>query len=159
MALPVAEQLIEAQQKIARLEAEIDTLKNTPTPSMPDVTAQTVGLLSRAQAIADQNIADAELFAQDLIDSARKQYNEILQKAHDRAREISGEAVASQPTEPAAPALPAYTTPVEDIEYVRTYTKVAQVQLRAVIDALVEQVDKLGATPDFINPVGGATQK
>ena len=40
-----------------------------------------------------------------------------------------------------------YTDPIQEIEYVRTYTKVAQVQLRAVIDALAEQVDRLGDLP------------
>ena len=153
MALSVEEQLIEAHQKIARLEAEIDALQEAAA-SAPDMTAQTIGLLSRAQAIADQNIHDAEQYAHDLIDTARRQYNEIIQKAHERAREAGG---AEAPAPAAAP-VPAYTTPVEDIEYVRTYTKVAQVQLRAVIDALVEQVDKLGSTPDFINPSGSLNQ-
>jgi cell division initiation protein len=40
-----------------------------------------------------------------------------------------------------------YTDTIQEIEYVRTYTKVAQVQLRAVIDALAEQVDRLGDLP------------
>ena len=34
-----------------------------------------------------------------------------------------------------------------EIEYVRTYAQVAQIQLRSVLDALTEQVDRLGSLP------------
>jgi cell division initiation protein len=34
--------------------------------------------------------------------------------------------------------------PVAEVEYVRTFARVAQVQLRSILDALAEQVDKLG---------------
>ena len=40
-----------------------------------------------------------------------------------------------------------YTHPVSEVEYVRTFAQVAQVQLRSVLDALTEQVDKLGEVP------------
>lgn len=45
--------------------------------------------------------------------------------------------------------------PIPDVEYVRTYTRVAQVQLRAVIDALAEQVDQLGQLPSLEAPLSG----
>ena len=34
-----------------------------------------------------------------------------------------------------------------DLEYVQTFTRVAHVQLRSVLDALAEQVDRLGKLP------------
>jgi hypothetical protein len=37
-----------------------------------------------------------------------------------------------------------YSVAVPEIEYVRTYARVAQVQLRSVLDALAQEVDKLG---------------
>jgi len=52
-----------------------------------------------------------------------------------------------QPVPAPTPTATGYTSPIQEIEYVRTYTKVAQVQLRAVIDALAEQVDRLGDLP------------
>jgi hypothetical protein len=44
--------------------------------------------------------------------------------------------------------------PIPEVEYVRTFAHVAQVQLRSVLDALTEQVDKLGELPRLEN--GGA---
>jgi hypothetical protein len=51
--------------------------------------------------------------------------------------------------QPAAGPPTAYTTPVPEIEYVRTFARVAQIQLRSVLDALTEQVEKLGQVPQF----------
>ena len=42
-----------------------------------------------------------------------------------------------------------YSTPIPEVEYVRTFTHVAQVQLRSVLDPLSEQVDQLGRVPRF----------
>jgi hypothetical protein len=42
---------------------------------------------------------------------------------------------------------PGTFTPVPEIDYVRTYARVAQVQLRAVLDALAEQIELLGEVP------------
>ncbi|MGP5164167.1 hypothetical protein ACTXOR_02130 [Arthrobacter rhombi] len=135
--------LSDAARQMASDRAEILTLRRRVEedhgPAM-DVSAETVNLLSRAQIIADQHVSEAEQYAHDLIDGARKQYTEILQKAEDNA----GGAAA-----PAAPVVPGYGAPVPEIEYVRTYTRVAQVQLRSVIDALAEQVDQLGHLPQF----------
>ena len=36
---------------------------------------------------------------------------------------------------------------VPEIEYVRTYARVAQIQLRSVLESLTEQVDRLGSLP------------
>ena len=50
----------------------------------------------------------------------------------------------------ASAALPASTPAVDadsDLAYVQTYAKVAAVQLRSIVDALTEQVDKLSDLP------------
>jgi cell division initiation protein len=90
-------------------------------------------------------VAEAEQYARDLITAARSQYQEILQKAQQAAaqsmRELSAVTVAGSPDE-AAVSLP-------EIEYVRTFARVAQVQLRSVLDALTHEVDKLGQLPRF----------
>ncbi|MDN5754301.1 MAG: hypothetical protein L0J68_08460 [Micrococcaceae bacterium] len=135
--------LADASVQMASDREEIRTLRRRAEEdrgSGLDVSAETVNLLSRAQVIADKHVSEAEQYAHDLIDGARKQYSEILQKAEDNA----GSAGSA-----AAPAVPGYGEPVPEIEYVRTYTRVAQVQLRSVIDALAEQVDQLGHLPQF----------
>ncbi|SDL35559.1 DivIVA domain-containing protein [Arthrobacter sp. ok362] len=101
-----------------------------------------VKIISQAQVLAEKFVAEAEEYSKDLVASARTQYSEILRRAEESAAKRSGsQALAT------TAAAPANTTPIDEIEYVRTYTKVAQVQLRAVIDALAEQVDRLGDTP------------
>lgn len=137
-----ANQLAAAETEIRTLRAEAQ--RNQQGGTM-DVSAETVNLLSRAQVIADKHVSDAEQYAHDLIDTARKQYTEILQKAEDS---VSGPAAAAS-AGAAEGSRPEYSTPVPEIEYVRTYARVAQVQLRAVIDALAEQVDQLGQLPRF----------
>ncbi|MDE9364826.1 DivIVA domain-containing protein [Luteipulveratus sp. YIM 133132] len=118
-------------------------------------TMDAVGLLSQAQLIADKCIADAETYARDLMLTARSQYREILERAEAKAAETVQDAALLAPAdadreagdEPAA---------VPEVEYVRTYARVAQVQLRAVLDALAEQVDQLGALPKPPRPPAAA---
>jgi DivIVA domain-containing protein len=99
-----------------------------------------VKIITQAQVLAEKFVSEAEQYSKDLVASARTQYGEILRRAEEAA--ASGQQVAV----PEAAAV-SYTHPIDEIEYVRTYTKVAQVQLRAVIDALAEQVDRLGDLP------------
>jgi cell division septum initiation protein DivIVA len=119
-----------------------------------EITVDAVGLLSQAQVIADKCIADAETYARDLMMTARSQYREVLERAEQSAKEAAdkveqpGDAGPdnqpnSQPNN--QPYVPAQ--PVPEVEYVRTYARVAQVQLRAVLDALAEQVEMLGRVP------------
>ena len=92
--------------------------------------------------------SDAEQYAHDLIETARKQYSEMLQKARDSESGLAAAEESAAGVTSGGSGLD-YSTPIQEIEYVRTYTKVAQVQLRAVIDALAEQVDQLGQLPGF----------
>ena len=130
-----------ARQDLAQLRAENAKLRGPGAESEDEITAGAVGLLTQAQLIADKAIADAEQYARDLVLTARNQYREILERA---------ESTASQ----ASATLPAQNGPaVAEIEYVRTYAQVAQIQLRSVLEALTEQVDRLGSLPQ---PVAGA---
>jgi cell division initiation protein len=80
--------------------------------------------------------------------SARAQQREILQQAHDAAEAAESAVRAAVPAQGSGGA-PGYVTPIPEIEYVRTFARVAQVQLRSVLDALTEQVDKLGDIPQL----------
>ncbi|GAB2689006.1 hypothetical protein [Thalassiella azotivora] len=112
-------------------------------PLHAHIAAEAVDLLSQAQLVADKCIADAEQYARDLVMTARAQYRDILQRAEDSATSASS-ALADETA--------GYTTPIPEVEYVRTYAQVARVQLRSVLDALTEQVDRLGELPQLNRP-------
>src|SRR5215472_10265867 len=140
--------------ELHEIRAEVDRIRGRVTAdesqSHVEISVHAVGLLSQAQQTADSCVAEAEQYARDLITAARSQYQEILQKAQQAAqsmRELSAVTVAGSPDE-AAVSLP-------EIEYVRTFARVAQVQLRSVLDALTHEVDKLGQLPRFegVEPV------
>jgi hypothetical protein len=135
----------ETRQDLAQLRAENSKLRGSGAESEAEITSGAVGLLTQAQLIADKAIADAEQYARDLVLTARNQYREILERA---------ESTASQ----ASATLPAQNGPaVPEIEYVRTYAQVAQIQLRSVLEALTEQVDRLGSLPQPAPEPGAAT--
>ena len=111
-----------------------------PGAASPAATDEMVKIITQAQILAEKFVSEAEQYSKDLVASARTQYNEILRRAEDSV-------ATRQPVPAPTPTATGYTSPIQEIEYVRTYTKVAQVQLRAVIDALAEQVDRLGDLP------------
>jgi DivIVA domain-containing protein len=101
-----------------------------------EISVHAVGLLSQAQQTADSCVAEAEQYARDMIQAARGQYRDILERAQQAAAE-STRHIEVVPGEHGSASVP-------EIEYVRTYARVAQVQLRSVLDALTHEVDKLG---------------
>jgi cell division septum initiation protein DivIVA len=125
-------------QELAALRAENAKLRSgSGSDFEEEITAGAVGLLTQAQLIADKAISDAEQYARDLVLTARNQYREILERAETSASQAAATIGAQQQPGPAVP----------EIEYVRTYAQVAQIQLRSVLDALTEQVDRLGSLP------------
>jgi cell division initiation protein len=138
----VADDVQAADRERAALRAELDRLRDELGPDAQarreEITAHAVSLLSEAQQVADRLVAEAEQYARDLVVTARDQQREILQRARETAGQAERQLAASAPAE-------ALSSP--DIEYVRTFAHVAQHQLRSVLDALAEQVDKLGQFP------------
>lgn len=135
-------ELYEARTEVNRLRDGNPVVQGQ---SRVEISVHAVGLLSQAQQTADSCVAEAEKYARDLVNAARGQYQEILQNAQqaaaDSMRDVSAVTGASGQTD--------YGAPLPEIEYVRTYAKVAQVQLRSVLDALTQEVDKLGQLPRF----------
>jgi cell division initiation protein len=135
--------------ELHEIRAEVDRIRGSvsgeDSQSRMEISVHAVGLLSQAQQTADSCVAEAEQYARDLVTAARSQYQEILQKAQQAAaqsmRDVSAVSGAVG-SEEAAVSLP-------EIEYVRTFARVAQVQLRSVLDALTHEVDKLGQLPRF----------
>ena len=133
----LAEQVEYADADRAELRAELERLRasTTDTEQRAHITAHAVGLLSQAQQIADNLVAEAEQYAKDLVDNARSQQRDALKQARESV-------------ESAVKQMPVADAPVAELEYVRTFTRVAHVQLRSVLDALAEQVERLGKLPD-----------
>ncbi len=134
------------------LREETHRLRNAQrdSPSQDEISPQAVILFSQAQQVADQLVEEAVLHARDLMTSARHQQREILEQAHRAAEVAAHEAAQARGgsiVTSATAAATDYTTPVPEIEYVRTFARVAQVQLRSVLEALSEQVDRLGEVP------------
>ena len=128
------------RQELAALRAENATLRGGSRSDFEDeITAGAVGLLTQAQLIADKAISDAEQYARDLVLTARNQYREILERAETSASQATATIPVQQQPGPAVP--------VAEVEYVRTYAQVAQIQLRSVLESLAEQVDRLGTLP------------
>lgn len=134
-----------------RLRVELERLRNDrPEPAGDEITPQAVALFSQAQQVADQLVEEAVRHARDLMSSARNQQREILSQAHHAAETAAREATEAAARDAGVDVaeMPVgYTTPVPEIEYVRTFARVAQVQLRSVLEALTEQVEKLGEVP------------
>ena len=133
----LAEQVEYSDADRAELRAEVERLRNSSPDSQQraHITAHAVGLLSQAQQIADNLVAEAEQYAKDLVETARGQQRDALQQAHETV-------------ETAVKQMPVGDAPTADLEYVRTFTRVAHVQLRSVLDALAEQVERLGQFPE-----------
>lgn len=135
-----------------RLREETERLRTSPQDPEDQISPQAVALFSQAQQVADQLVEEAVLHARDLMSSARHQQREILEEAH-RAAEAAAHDAAQRSGQEAVSSLSAaaaeYSTPVPEVEYVRTFARVAQVQLRSVLDALTAEVDKLGEVPRF----------
>ncbi len=143
----LAEQIERGDAERAELRAEVERHRNAvvDTDARGMITADAVGLLSQAQQIADNLVGEAEQYAKDLIEQARSQNRDALLKARD-----SVESAVRQlgPDDSASAA---------ELEYVRTFAQVAHVQLRSVLDALAEQVERLGHLPQPPKPGPGGT--
>ncbi|HET6966982.1 MAG TPA: hypothetical protein VFI44_01840 [Ornithinibacter sp.] len=134
-----------------------------------EVSLRAVELLASAQRAADEAVAEAQSYARDLEETAREQYRHILQRAHDAARAATGEpdgdgdgdgeAATATATADADPATADATLPDagsgldgRELHYVRTYARVAHSQLKAVLGALNDELDRLADLADGSAP-------
>jgi cell division initiation protein len=152
------------QTENRRLREEAERLRASSSSSSgsgassDDISPQAVILFSQAQQVADQLVEEAVLHARDLMSSARHQQREILEQAHKAAEAAARQAAAASGREMVSSATSAaadYSAPMPEIEYVRTFAQVAQVQLRSVLEALSEQVDRLDEVTREAAPAEG----
>jgi DivIVA domain-containing protein len=142
----LADELEKLQGQVATSTQENQSLRDQLAESrnpMEQATDQAVSVLNQAQQLADSLIDEAMQSARDLLLTARSQQRDIMEQAKDaakgavtRATSIAERASSEDPT-------------VRDVEYIRMFTKVAQVQFQAVLDALNEHVNSLGESPEI----------
>jgi cell division septum initiation protein DivIVA len=148
---------------VADTEAERDREREAREFAYHEVSLRAVELLASAQRAADEAVAEAQSYARDLEETAREQYRHILQRAHDAARTATGEASSGDAVwaEAASPDAGSGLDGRE-LEYVRTYARVAHTQLKAVLGALNDELDRLadladGSAPSAADVSSGST--
>jgi DivIVA domain-containing protein len=126
------------------LRADLDEARADPKEMATD---QAVTVLNQAQQLADSLIDEAMQSARDLLLTARSQQRDVMEQAKTAAKGAVNRATAI--AERAGSEDPS----VRDVEYIRMFAKVAQVQFQAVLDALNEQVSRLGEVPVVSEPL------
>ena len=94
-----------------------------------------VALLTQAQELADSLISDASNQARDLVLAARAHQREIVKQAGPSLAQMNDPALDS-----------------DGVAVVHSLAKLAQTQFLAVLDALTEQVNRLGETATSQTP-------
>jgi cell division initiation protein len=110
-------------------------------------TDQAVSVLNQAQQLADSLIDEAMQSARDLLLTARSQQRDVMEQAKMAAKGAVTRATSiaeNTSNEDAS---------VRDVEYIRMFAKVAQVQFQAVLDALNEHVSHLGEMQPVAEPL------
>lgn len=137
-----------------------------------EISSRAVLLLSSAQRIADDAVAEAESYAKDLIETARKQYREIVERAQQVAHTIEKQAAAhpgAVATASAGASVPAaepwaadrspslaFATdgldaagPASPGEVVRArqFARMATAQVHSLLESIERELGRLGSTP------------
>ena len=136
-------QIATLTQENERLRGQLEESEARP---QEEVTDHAVTLLNQAQQLADALIDEAMQSARDLLLTARSQQRDVMEQASTAAKGAVARATAT--IERAGSEDPSF----QDIEYIRMVAKVAQVQFRAVLDALNEQVNRLSDVPEIAEP-------
>ena len=137
------EQIAMLTQENARLRDELQRAQVDP---QEQVTDQAVLLLNQAQQLADALIDEGMQSARDMLLAARSHHRDVIVPGGE-----ADQGGAVQVIAPANDVIRHEAYRPADVEDVRMFAKVAQVQFRAVLDALDEQVNRLGQSPETPN--------
>jgi DivIVA domain-containing protein len=129
----------ELQQAEGALQHAQGELQRAQVDPQEQVTDQAVLLLNQAQQLADALIDEGMQSARDLLLAARHQQRDIIEPGREADHGVVVEAMST-----AEHVLRSHAPASSDVDDVRMFAKVAQVQFRAVLDALDEQVNRLG---------------
>ena len=143
----LADDLESIQAQVATLTQENQSLRAQLAEARADpkeqATDQAVSVLNQAQQLADSLIDEAMQSARDLLLTARSQQRDVMEQA-----KVAAKGAVTRATTIAEQA-GSEEASVRDVEYIRMFTKVAQVQFQAVLDALNEHVNSLGELPEI----------
>jgi DivIVA domain-containing protein len=146
----LADELEKIQAQVARLTKENQSLRAELEEARGDpmelATDQAVTVLNQAQQLADSLIDEAMQSARDLLLTARSQQRDVMEEAKVAAKGAVSRATAI------AERAGSQDASVQDVEYIRMFAKVAQVHFQAVLDALDEQLHRLGEGPEIAKP-------
>jgi DivIVA domain-containing protein len=129
-------ELERTQNELEHAEGDLQRAQVDP---QEQVTDQAVLLLNQAQQLADALIDEGMQSARDLLMAARHQQRDIIEPGREADHGAMVEAMSA-----AEHAVRQGGSRSSDVEDVRMFAKVAQAQFRAVLDALDEQVNRLG---------------
>ena len=131
------DELAQTRAELQHVRAELQQAQSSPQDGVSD---QAVMLLNQAQQLADALIDEGMQSARDLMVAARSHQREIIAPNGDADYGAIGAA--------AMPTGHGEGLASSEVEDVRTFARVAQVQFRAVLEALNEQVNRLGSVSD-----------
>jgi len=160
----VADEIAYADAEKAELRGELDRLRNyfrdnriDPAAMQvngngrgpaPGPSVQAVNMMSTAQQAADQHISQAESYAREMVGDARKQYEQILLTAQARAEEAAAEAAKALQAAESITGTSVHSEELESkIAYLRTFAEVTQVQMRSILQALGQELERLTVHP------------
>jgi cell division initiation protein len=129
----------ENQALRAQLEETRAEVVDARADPMEHATDQAVSVLNQAQQLADSLIDEAMQSARDLLLTARSQQRDVMEQA-----KVAATGAVNRATAIAERGSNDDESGGRDVEYIRMFAKVAQVQFQAVLDALNEQVARLG---------------
>jgi DivIVA domain-containing protein len=130
------DELAQARAELQQVKAELQQARVDPQDLVSD---QAVLLLDQAQQLADALIDEGMQSARDLMIAARSHQREIVMPMGDVDPGGVGAVAPGQHADPSVSS---------EVEDVRNFARVAQVQFRAVLEALNEQVNRLGSVSD-----------
>ena len=134
-------QITTVTQENARLRDELRQAQANP---QEEVTDQAVLLLNQAQQLADALIDEGMQSARDMLLAARSHHRDVIVPGSEA--DLGGVVQVMAPADDVV-RHNAHRSAAE-VEDVRMFAKVAQVQFRAVLDALDEQVNRLSQYPE-----------
>ena len=142
------------QDECARLRKRILEGDGSNGARPEDAHVQSVHILSRAQQTADQYVADAERYSQELAGEARRHYDEILadaksravlllEEAHHRASDAAHAAGRQIMNGHGGPMTAEERRDLEgEVAYLRTFSQVYRTHLRSYLEALLRNVEE-----------------
>jgi DivIVA domain-containing protein len=133
---------LQNQALTKQLQSLYAALEEARADPKEQATDQAVSILNQAQQLADSLIDEAMQSSRDLLLTARSQQRDVMEQAKATAKGAVDRATAVEQR------VSSQEAPIQDVEYIRMFAKVAQVHFQAVLDALDEQLHHLGEVPE-----------